>query len=460
MMKRFLMLLLLSSFLINGQTQYLIQVKVDSVPHRKAFLLDFVGLKNNLVDSANIASDGSFAFTLPETSHPGLYRIVVGPNTFWDIIFNREQIRIQTHFGAVIDSLKVLESEENKLLARYMQFYIGLNRKAELLQHLLTLYRPSEPFYQQITRELNNLQMADPNELAREIISNHPSTYVANFLKMELPPTIPQGLKTQEEMTYVLDHYWEGVDFADTAMMYNPALASKIRSFFSLFPRAYPPAEVEEAMKKGLDRLMSLSAGNEILFEFILGEVVDWAERTDYDDFFGYLTEFYLAEASCQDENRAEAFSERVEAYQKTAVGTQVAEIVIPREKSGALLLSDIPADYTLIVFWASWCSHCGQVMPEIKELYNRYNRSNLEVLAISLDQNRAEWEAVLKAGGYDWINHSELKGWDCSIAYDYGIRATPTLILVDRNRTVVAKPRNAIALEMKLKELGIKPIR
>jgi alkyl hydroperoxide reductase subunit AhpC len=99
-------------------------------------------------------------------------------------------------------------------------------------------------------------------------------------------------------------------------------------------------------------------------------------------------------------------------------------------------------------------------MLPELKRLYERYNRRDFEVLAISLDEKRTEWEAALKAGGFGWINHSELKGWDCSIAYDYGIRATPTFVLVDRNRTVIARPRNVTVLEMKLNELGVKPLR
>jgi hypothetical protein len=52
------------------------------------------------------------------------------------------------------------------------------------------------------------------------------------------------------------------------------------------------------------------------------------------------------------------------------------------------------------------------------------------------------------------------LKGWDCSIAYDYGIRATPTMILIDRKRIVIAKPKNPEVLQQKLTELGVRTIK
>jgi thiol-disulfide isomerase/thioredoxin len=242
--------------------------------------------------------------------------------------------------------------------------------------------------------------------------------------------------------------------------MYNPGLVNKALTFFGLFPRAYPPDQAEAAMKKGLDRLMSAAAGNDVLFQFLLGDIADWAERTEYDDFFGYLTESYLAQASCTDEKKKGEFQELVQSYQKTSPGKTVPEIVIPRDQKGALLLSEIPARYTLVVFWASWCPHCSEMLPKLEKLYERYSRSDLEILAISLDNKKKDWEDAIQKNGFTWINYSELKGWDCSIAYDYGIRATPTLILVDPKRTVIAKPRNPEMLQQKLFELGIRTIK
>lgn len=453
-------LFLLISLQLHLPAQYSIRVRVDSMPTRKAYLFEYIGMKNNMLDSARVAPDGSFSFTLPATAHPGLYRIVVGPEQFWDIIFNREQIRMQTHFNAIIDSLKVTESLENQLLNRYMQFFMGINRKAETLQRLAGLYPAGDPFRDQVVKELQKVRASDPEQVTRSIIDTYPASYAARFLKLEMNPKVPAGIPAQNELIYVLDHFWDDIDFKDTTLMYSPGLSNKIRLYFSLFQRTVAPKEVEEAMKKGLDRIMSAAAVNDILFEFILQDIADWAERTEYDDFFSYLTEFYLARASCTDETRKGEFNDIVTSYQKTAPGKVVPEIVIPRDKGGALILSEIPSKYTLVLFWASWCPHCSEILPQLKVLYEKYARSDLEILAISLDDNKEAWQQAVSANGYTWINHSELKGWDCSIAYDYGIRATPTLILVDRSRTVVGKPRNATLLEQKLTELGIRPIK
>jgi len=459
-MKKAITILLLICCKISLNAQYTIQVKVDSMPTKKAYLFDYNGINRNLVDSAKTSADGVFTFNMPAGAHSGMYRIVVGPEQFWDLIFNREQIRMRTHFSAIIDSLKVIESKENQLFNSYMQFFLGIQRKADLLQRISALYPAADPFQQQVMRELQKVRASDPEKITRDIVEKFPDTYIAGFLRLELSPKVPVGIEPKDELKYILDHFWENVSFADTSQMYSPGLVNKVRTFFSLYQRAYSPGDLEAAMKKGLDKLMSAAAVNDVLFQFLLEDIAQWAERSEFDDFFAYLTENYLAQASCTDEKRKGEFKEIVASYQKTSPGKQVPEIVIPRDPGGTLVLSEIPARCILVVFWASWCPHCIGMLPKLQKLYERYSRADLEIIAISVDQKKADWDEAIRTGGYTWINYSELKGWDCSIAYDYGIRATPTMILIDRTRTVIAKPRNPELLQQKLTELGIRAVK
>ena len=51
------------------------------------------------------------------------------------------------------------------------------------------------------------------------------------------------------------------------------------------------------------------------------------------------------------------------------------------------------------------------------------------------------EWRKYLSEHNFNWINASELKGWNSKIAIDYNIYATPTLLLLDENRQIMSKP-------------------
>ena len=99
-------------------------------------------------------------------------------------------------------------------------------------------------------------------------------------------------------------------------------------------------------------------------------------------------------------------------------------------------------------------------MLPKLEKLYEKYSRKDLEIVAISVDSKKKDWDDAIQKNKYTWINHSELKGWDCSIAQSYGIRATPTMILIDRKKTVIAKPRNPELLQQRLTELGIRAVK
>ena len=454
-MKSLIAILLSFSFLTPLSAQYTLKVQVDSMPTSKAYLYEYLGTRTKMIDSARTTSPGNIKFELPEETHPGLYRIVVGPNNFWDIIFNKEDIILKTHYSAPLDSLKVLESEENKLLNSYMSYFIDINRKAEAISRLMGLYDRGSGFYNALEKELMNLRMQDPEKISRDIISQHPQTYVARFLKIEQNPVVPQGLGRQEEIDYLIDHFFDNIDFRDSAMIYSPPLITRVRAYFNLFQQAYPPSQAEQKMMNGLDRVMSLAAVSDPVYDFILNDLADGFERSEFETFFAYLTETYLLDASCTDEERSGELSEVLASIKKTEIGRKAPEIIIPLP-DGPIILSDIPEPYVLVVFWASWCPHCNQILPQIKQVYNKYHSAGFEIVAISIDKEKSEYEAALKKGNYPWINYSELKGWDCSISYDYGIRATPTMILLDSERKIISKPRNPGMLESLLQDLGL----
>jgi len=453
-MKKSLFLFAINFLFLPLFAQYQIQLQVDSMPSQRAFLFEFRGTKTLMVDSTRTRVPGLVEFSLKQDAHPGLYRIVVGPNTWQDFIFNNENIKLRNHYGAMMDSLKVIQSKENSLLREYMEYFLILNRKQEYLSALKNLYQPESSFYQSIQVELSNLAKDDPELVIDRIIKDYPDTYVAGYLMAQKSPRIPNVIKPEEELNYVLSNFFEAIDFTRGDLIYSPPLTNRVRSYFGLIQQAFPPQEVEQELVKGLDRLMSLAAVNDVVFNFLLEDIAEGFERSEFESFYAYLTENYLLEAACQDESRSQELSDLLTSIQKTAIGNDAPEIILPLA-SGPVILSEIKEPYVMVLFWASWCPHCSEVLPQIKEVYQQYHSKGFEIVAISLDEEAAKYEAALKNGDFPWINYSELKGWDCSIAYDYGIRSTPTMVLIGPDHKIVAKPRNVEMLIASLRELG-----
>ena len=118
--------------------------------------------------------------------------------------------------------------------------------------------------------------------------------------------------------------------------------------------------------------------------------------------------------------------------------GFIVPDIEMNSPSGSVVKLSEISAEKTLIIFYASWCPHCKDLLPQIYDLYKNQKEKKIEVLAVSIDTSKTDWLNFIKTNQLEWLNVSDLKGWEGKAVLDYNIYATPTLFLLDREKKLV----------------------
>ena len=147
---------------------------------------------------------------------------------------------------------------------------------------------------------------------------------------------------------------------------------------------------------------------------------------------------------------------ELVSNYEEVTVGSAAPDFTLPDLNGNKVSLSDFEGKTVLLTFWASWCPTCRTENKHLAKIYPKYKDKGFEILAVSLDRSRTNWEKAVEKDGITWSQVSDLEGVDSPIATKYGVYATPTTFLIDSSGVVIGKDLRGEELELRMKELGI----
>ena len=80
--------------------------------------------------------------------------------------------------------------------------------------------------------------------------------------------------------------------------------------------------------------------------------------------------------------------------------------------------------------------------------LYAQYHAKGLEIIGISLDEEREAWLKAIKDLNISWPQISDLKGWNSSAAVQFNVRAIPQIIILDEKGVILEKGLRGPQLE------------
>ena len=102
----------------------------------------------------------------------------------------------------------------------------------------------------------------------------------------------------------------------------------------------------------------------------------------------------------------------------------------------------------TLLDFWAAWCRPCRIENPNLVRLHKKYKSSGFDIIGVSLDRTREQWEQAVIDDNLPWTQVSNLNFWNDPVARRYSIRAIPQSYLLDKNGLVMGKNLRGQELE------------
>ncbi len=258
--------------------------------------------------------------------------------------------------------------------------------------------------------------------------------------KRVLPPA---QVTPEAQFDYMVEHYWDRFDFADTLFLEKVDSMEMMRAYIeyiATYVGPYNGTPIAKLMKKAsasrkmLDYFVTMS--EKILHdpnspmrsdELYIPVLEAQLSSPYYDEYERLVPQFDLQLAS---QNRI--FQKANDFYYTTSSG---------RSSN----LYSIKADYILIYINNPGCPMCGQIQAQIEssELLNSLiAKGKLKVLAIYPDADLALWRKHP-------LPKSWISGYDkgCTIEKNrlYDLRAIPSLYLLDKDKKVLIKDSTSV---------------
>jgi peroxiredoxin len=429
-------------FCYNISYPQLVKIKVENLNDKKATLSFLSGEKISFIDTITSMNESEFHFSL-DNNHSGIYRLSFNNNKWMDFIYDNEDIELETDANNILDSLKIIKSETNKFYYEFVKLNKDYKTKTELLQLILARY-PKEDSYHQLTKEKLTQVQEEYLYLVNVTSQANPNSFIARFVRSAQLPVVEIDIPFDEQLTYLKTHALDNVNFYDDGLIYSDAFSSKTIEYLTYYRNPQLPLGLlEKEFTIAVDTLLTKAKVNLIVYQHIVEYLIDGFKKFGFDNVIDYIVDNYVIKDDlCLDEKLGNTIERRIQQARNFKIGNVVPNLTI-QDSSGSLIeLNKINAEKTLIIFYASWCPHCQTLLPQVYELYKNQKEKKFEVMAVSIDTSRVDWLQFVRTNNLDWINISDLEGWDGKATSDYFIYATPAMFLIDSERKIVRMPR------------------
>lgn len=121
--------------------------------------------------------------------------------------------------------------------------------------------------------------------------------------------------------------------------------------------------------------------------------------------------------------------------------GDRAPDFKLRAENGRTVSASDFGGKLLVLNFWATWCPPCVEETPSLSAFAEQYAPKGVVVMAVSVDQNAAAYQAFLQR-----FRPSFLTTRDSVVHEDYGTYIYPETYVIDAKGRVLrkfAEPKN-----------------
>ena len=157
-----------------------------------------------------------------------------------------------------------------------------------------------------------------------------------------------------------------------------------------------------------------------------------------------FLIFFILCIAMCQNKDLTD---NQKKAIKKITEDIQFApDFTLPAINDSSYTLSELRGKVVILNFWATWCGPCRLEIPDFNELYKKHFNEGLEILGISISDNKKALKNFSKSYQIDYpLLFDSPRNMDKITRQFGGVYAVPTSIIIGRKGNIITTFPGAI---------------
>lgn len=497
-MKKLLVAVILFCFSIPTKAQHGYEITIDlkNCNDTLAYLTFYRFDKTLIKDTCTVIKNGRIVFKGKSKLDTGIYSLVSQQKTIlFDFFVDEETQKLDLKSEAgpnITKELTALNSPRQNEFFNYIKF-LGEKNKAffDYKQQNVLATKSDTLALQKKQKELEDSIV----EYEESFIAKNQGSYIAKVLNLKMEKTlknIPLATNGRPDSTAVYKYYknnfWRNVDLKEDAIMHNPFLFSKMKTYFDKVVVTHP-----DSVSVEIDKFLQKMKPESLLFKLTLAHLTYTYETSKimgFDKVFVHLSDNYFktgkANGIYDDQEVVNKIIKRADKLKPLLVGAKAMDLMMIRAEDFSKMkamgfedaknsdemtkvfyknvnevskmwvkLSDVKADYTILVFWDVDCGHCQKEIPVLVKAYNELlsEKKDVKVYSVYMQHEGEKYLKYIADNQLPFINLYDGAHYNNAIE-KYDVYSTPVIYVLDKNKVIKAKRIDAANVKTIIKAL------
>lgn len=263
----------------------------------------------------------------------------------------------------------------------------------------------------------------------------------ASFPFPEIPAMLTQP---EERKAYLLEHYWDQFNFADTALVNNREVTEQgfVNQISLLVDGATPEKVIRESLKNWCSQFMPEAQARQVMMQLVDDYLYNPNSPFYNERLYGVYLETML-EVLPEEDARRSSFDFKLRLLRRNKVGDKATDFsyYLPDGQKKSLVATSTRGNRLLLVFYDPECESCHEVLREMTadaSLAEAVKAGRVTVLAVYTEGNQEAWKKGLADMPEGWIIGTDRQKVKEEALYD--LKAMPSLYLLDGQKRVLLK--------------------